>query len=245
MRAARGWLAGRSLRTRLVFALLALLALVSVAIGGLTTVALRHFLIDRLDAQLAPATAMRGDRPGRPAFPGNGPGIPAGLPSGAVVAEITDGRVTSARTLTKSVSSADPFPDEQSVPVGEVAVLADLPVDTRPRTVDLGDRGDYRAVVRQYWDGRVRVVAVPLSGVQETVWALVAAQAGVAAVGLLLAGVAGALIVRATLRPLNRVAATATRVTELPLDRGRWRSPSGSRSPTPTRARRSVRSARR
>ncbi|WSG29344.1 HAMP domain-containing histidine kinase [Micromonospora ureilytica] len=220
LRAARGWLAGRSLRTRLVFALLALLALVSVAIGGLTTVALRHFLIDRLDAQLAPATGMRGDRPGRPAFPGNGPGIPPGLPSGTVVAEITGGRVASARTLTNSVSSADPFPDEQSVPVGEVAALADLPVDGRTRTVDLGDRGDYRAVARQYWDGRVRVVAVPLSGVQETVWALVAAQAGVAAVGLLLAGVAGALIVRATLRPLNRVAATATRVTELPLDRG-------------------------
>lgn len=245
LRAVRGWLAGRSLRTRLVFALLALLALVSVAIGGLTTVALRQFLIDRLDAQLAPATAMRGDRPGRPAFPGNGPGIPPGLPSGAVVAEITDGRVTSARTLTRSVSSADPFPDEQSVPVGEVAVLADLPVDARPRTVDLGDRGDYRAVARQYWDGRVRVVAVPLSGVQETVWALIAAQAGVAAVGLVIAGAAGALIVRATLRPLNRVAATATRVTELPLDRGRWRSPSGSRPPTPTRAPRSVRSARR
>ncbi|MEW1584921.1 HAMP domain-containing sensor histidine kinase [Micromonospora vinacea] len=220
LRAARGWLAGRSLRTRLVFALLTLLALVSVAIGGLTTVALRQFLIDRLDAQLAPATAMRGDRPGRPAFPGNGPGIPPGLPSGAVVAEITDGRVTGARTLTRSVASADPFPDEQSVPAGEVAALADLPVDARPRTVDLGDRGDYRAVARQYWDGRVRVVAVPLSGVQETVWALVAAQAGVAAVGLVIAGAAGALIVRATLRPLNRVAATATRVTELPLDRG-------------------------
>ncbi|MFI6235383.1 sensor histidine kinase [Micromonospora sp. NPDC050784] len=212
-------MAGRSLRTRLVFALLALLALVSVAIGGLTTVALRHFLIDRLDAQLAPATGMRGDRPGRPAFPGNGlGGIPPGLPSGAVVAEIADGRVTSARTLTNSASNA--FPDPQAVPVGEVAALAGLPVDARPRTVDLGDRGDYRAVARQYWDGRVRVVAVPLSGVQETVWALVAAQAAVAAVGLVIAGAAGALIVRATLRPLNRVAATATRVTELPLDRG-------------------------
>ncbi|WP_328655323.1 HAMP domain-containing histidine kinase [Micromonospora sp. NBC_00330] len=211
-------MAARSLRTRLVFALLALLALVSVAIGGLTTVALRHFLIDRLDAQLAPATGMRGDRPGRPAFPGDGPGIPPGLPSGTVVAEITDGRVASARTLTNSASNA--FPDPQPVPVGEVAALADLTVDARPRTVDLGDRGDYRAVARQYWDGRVRVIAIPLSGVQETVWALVAAQTGVAAVGLLLAGVAGALIVRATLRPLNRVAATATRVTELPLDRG-------------------------
>ncbi len=218
LRAARGWLAGRSLRTRLVFALLALLALVSVAIGGLTTVALRHFLIDRLDAQLAPATGLRGDRPGRPAFPGNGPAIPPGLPSGTVVAEIADGRVTSARTLTNSASDA--FPDPRSVPVGEVAALADLTVDTAPRTVDLGDRGDYRAVARQYWDGRVRVVAIPLAGVQEIVWRMVAAQLGVAAAGLIIAGAAGALIVRATLRPLHRVAATATHVAELPLDRG-------------------------
>ncbi|PYC65603.1 two-component sensor histidine kinase [Micromonospora arborensis] len=220
MRAARRWLAGRSLRTRLVFALLALLALVSVAIGGITTVALRHFLIDRLDAQLAPATVMRGERPGRPAFPGNGPAIPPGSPSGTVVAVITNGQVTSARTLTSSPSSDDPFPDEQAVPVEEVATLAGLPVGAEPRTVDLGARGDYRAVARQYWDGRVRVIAIPLAGVRETVQRQLAAQAGVAAVGLLLAGAAGALIVRATLRPLNRVAATATRVTELPLDRG-------------------------
>ncbi|MFI6260580.1 sensor histidine kinase [Micromonospora zamorensis] len=220
LRAARRWLAGRSLRTRLVFALLALLAVVSVAIGGLTTVALRHFLIERLDAQLAPATVMRGDRPGRPAFPGTGPAIPPGLPSGTVVAEVTGGRVTSARTLTNNPSSDDPFPDEQSVPVDEVTTLADVPVGTEPRTVDLGARGDYRAVGRQYWDGRVRVVAIPLSGVQEIVWRMVTAQAAVAAIGLVIAGAAGALIVRATLRPLNRVAATATRVTELPLDRG-------------------------
>ena len=44
-RAARRWLAGRSLRTRLVVALVLLFAVVSVATGGLTTVALRHFLI--------------------------------------------------------------------------------------------------------------------------------------------------------------------------------------------------------
>ncbi|MBM7494815.1 two-component system OmpR family sensor kinase [Micromonospora luteifusca] len=220
MRAARRWLAGRSLRTRLVCALVALLALVSVAIGGITTVALRHFLIDRLDAQLAPATVMRGERPGRPAFPGNGPAIPPGSPAGTVVAVITNGQVTSARTLTSSPSSDDPFPDEHAVPVGEVATLAGLPVGAEPRTVDLGARGDYRAVARQYWDGRVRVVAIPLAGVQETVQRQLAAQAGVAAVGLLIACAAGALIVRATLRPLNRVAATATRVTELPLDRG-------------------------
>ncbi|MET8373179.1 sensor histidine kinase [Micromonospora sp. DT68] len=219
-RAARRWLAGRSLRTRLVLALVLLFAVVSVATGGLTTVALRHFLIERLDDQLAPATAMRDERPGRPTFPGRGPAVPPGSPAGTVVAEITDGRVTSASALTNSPSSEQPFPDEQVVEVDEVAVLAELPVGAAPRTVDLGERGDYRAVARQFRDGRVRAVAIPLSGVQETVWWMVAAQAGVAVAGLLVAGAAGAVIVRAALRPLNRVAATATRVTELPLDRG-------------------------
>ncbi|WP_410809539.1 sensor histidine kinase [Micromonospora sp. 067-2] len=213
-------MAGRSLRTRLVFALVALLALVSVAIGGLTTVALRQFLIDRLDAQLDPAIVLRGDRPGRPAWPRTGPAVPPGLPDGTVVADISGGQVTAASTLTRGPSSDEPFPDEEAVPVDEVSALADLPVGARPRTVDLGARGDYRAVAQQFRDGRVRVIALPLAGVQETVWWMVAAQAGVAAVGLVLAGGAGALIVRATLRPLNRVAATATRVTELPLDRG-------------------------
>jgi two-component system OmpR family sensor kinase len=44
--------------------------------------------------------------------------------------------------------------------------------------------------------------------------------AGVSLVGLLAAGAAGALIVRRTLQPLQDVARTASRVAELPLDRG-------------------------
>lgn len=49
---------------------------------------------------------------------------------------------------------------------------------------------------------------------------MVVAQAGVAGTGLVVAGTTGALMVRRTLRPLRRVAATARRVSELPLDRG-------------------------
>ncbi|MER7474811.1 HAMP domain-containing sensor histidine kinase [Micromonospora sp. NPDC000018] len=210
-------MAGLSLRTRLVVILVALLALVSVAIGGITTVALRQFLVDRVDEQLAP---MR-DGPGRGASPFEPPPgsdvrpdvrVPRGFPPGTVTAEVVDGRVTRAWTLSDR--------QDQAVGVDEVAGLADLPADGRPRTRDLGERGDYRVVARQFPDGTVRVLGLPLSGVSETVWWLVAAQAGVATVGLLLAGGAGALIVRATLRPLRRVAATAGRVSELPLDRG-------------------------
>ncbi|MDO3704868.1 HAMP domain-containing sensor histidine kinase [Micromonospora sp. C28SCA-DRY-2] len=204
------WPAGWSLRTRLVVTLVGLLALVSVAIGGLTTVALRQFLVERIDAQLVPGPMSRGDRP----FPPFGAGLPPGLPPGSLAATVVDGTVTEARTQAGSRAGGEP------VPVAEVAPLARLPVGAAPRTVDLGERGDYRAVARQLPGGRIQVVALPLAGVRETVWWMVVAQAGVATAGLLVAGSAGALVVRATLRPLRRVAATAGRVSELPLDRG-------------------------
>lgn len=62
----RRWLAGWSLRTRLVVTLVALLAVVSLAIGGITTAALREFLISRVDEQLLPMTGMRGGPSGNP-----------------------------------------------------------------------------------------------------------------------------------------------------------------------------------
>ncbi|MEH0843805.1 HAMP domain-containing sensor histidine kinase [Micromonospora sp. CPCC 205711] len=217
----RSWLAGRSLRTRLVAAVVALLALVSIGIGGLTTVALRHFLITQVDDQLTVDNRRREGPPSwfqqlaerqradqdRPLEP------PPGFPPDSVAVKIVDGVVTSA--LIRNASGA-----AEALPTGGLTPVTGLPVDGQPRTVDLGERGDYRAVARQASDGDVLVFAIPLAEVQETVWWMVVAQAGVATAGLLIAGSLGALIVRATLRPLNRVAATAVRVTELPLDRG-------------------------
>ncbi|MGN9810458.1 HAMP domain-containing sensor histidine kinase [Micromonospora sp. BQ11] len=208
-------MAGWSLRTRLVVILVALLALVSVAIGATTTVALRQFLIERVDAQL---TAEPGPRDGRP-FPRFFPPaeeltIPPGFQPGTMVATLADGRVTEALVQDGDRPGGDP------VPLGEVTALARLAPGDGPRTVDLGARGEYRAIARQWPNGTVRAFAVPLSDVEEIVMWLVAAQAGLAGVGLLVAGTAGALIVRRTLRPLRRVAATAGRVSELPLDRG-------------------------
>ncbi len=211
----RRWLAGRSLRTRLVVIVVTLLAAVSVAIAGITTVALRQFLIDRVDAQLTGEPGPRGLRP----FPRVPPAerelvIPPGLEPGSVVATLSDGRVVEARVQTGTRQGGE------TVPAGEVAALGRLVVGAAPRTVDLGDRGEYRAVARQWPGGTVRAFAVPLAEVRDTVMWLVAAQLAVAGAGLLVAGTAGAFIVRRTLRPLRRVAATAGRVSELPLDRG-------------------------
>ncbi|TDC79328.1 HAMP domain-containing histidine kinase [Micromonospora sp. KC606] len=217
-------LAGWSLRRRLVLAVVALLALVSVGVGGLTTVALRQFLISQVDNQLT-----LDDRPRDGPFPWNRqrverppsdspqwqlrPDPPPGFPQESIAARVADGAVASARIRTRTGPT-------EAVAADEVAGLATVPADGRPRTVDVGDRGGYRAVARPLAGGDVLVFAIPLAQIREAVWWMVVAQVGIATAGLLVAGSLGLLIVRATLRPLNRVAATAARVTELPLDRG-------------------------
>ncbi len=51
------WLAGRTLRARLISGLLALFLLASLGVGIATTAALSRFLVDRLDQQLDTAAA--------------------------------------------------------------------------------------------------------------------------------------------------------------------------------------------
>jgi two-component system OmpR family sensor kinase len=212
--------AGWSLRTRLVVSVVALLSVVCLATGGLTTLALRHYLTGQLDQQLGTALGrveqLRGPVPPVPPRRWAGPPpFPPGSPAGAVSARLVGGRVVDA-----AVFDPDAEPTRRELTVAAAPGLAAVPVDGRPRTRNLGALGDYRLLARTLPDGGVLVVGLPLAGVRATVWSMVVAQAVVAGAGLLVAGSAGALVVRAALRPLRRVAVTAGRVAELPLDRG-------------------------
>ena len=68
-------------------------------------------------------------------------------------------------------------------------------------------------------DGIV-VTGLPLSTVSHTLHQVAAAELAVFLAALLITGVIGTAWVRVSLRPLRRVAATATRVTQLPLSSG-------------------------
>ncbi len=194
--------------------LVVLLAVASVGIGSITTVALRDLLTDRIDRQLRLDAGPRGfvQSPPRPAQ--DDLQVSRGMEVGSVVALLRDGRVAKARIQTAAREGGERIAPER------VAALGPLVPNAGPRTVDLGDLGEYRAIARQWRDGEVTAFALPLAEVQETVMRMVVAQAGVAGTGLVVAGTTGALMVRRTLRPLRRVAATARRVSELPLDRG-------------------------
>jgi two-component system OmpR family sensor kinase len=216
----RQWLAGWSLRARLLAVLIALLAVVCLVVGVVAVTALDNFLLGQLDRQLDKAAERSagafggGPPPGDPGGgPRRGPLDARGQGAGTLGAEIVDGNVVQAGVVGEQGT-------DLPVPPSEFPELASLPADQVPRTRELGGLGEYRLIAAETPSGDVIVTGLPLRDADAAVLRLAGVVALVAAIGLLIAGLAGAGIVRLTLRPLSRVADTASRVAQLPLDRG-------------------------
>jgi two-component system OmpR family sensor kinase len=220
---------GRTLSARLIAEQLALLALVCLVIGVATVFAVRALLIDQLDGQIigASSRATNFDRnglggyggpgagPGSPRGPDRGPPIEApGLPPGTITALIQSGGEVRANRL--ALGTAEP----QSLTGPLLNTLLGVPVDGHVRTFALGDLGDYRLIAVTTDRGDTLVTGLPLEPTHSTLMTTALILGGVSLAGLVITGLAGVVLVRRTLRPLTRVAATASRVAELPLDRG-------------------------
>ncbi|MFI6484667.1 sensor histidine kinase [Nonomuraea sp. NPDC050663] len=96
-----------------------------------------------------------------------------------------------------------------------------LGVGRRPVTVSLGDElGDYRMVAERGRAGDVIVTGLPEAPMNATISRFIAMEAVVALTAVVLAALLGTAMVRRAMRPLHRLATTATRVSEQPLDRG-------------------------
>ncbi len=212
-----------TLRRTLVIGIIVLLTAVTIVIGVVSTLALRGFLVGRLDAQLIAATdrslgAIDDDPTGEEGPVGRPPvtdllGIP-GQREGTLAGLVSSGVIVSAAVITDDGRF-------EPVQAGQLDGLIGTPVDGTPRTVQLGGLGEYRVVIQNPQRGDdALLVGLPLAEVNATVWQLSALIAGIGVLGVAAAATAGALVVRLALRPLERVAATARRVTELPLDRG-------------------------
>ncbi|MCL2583606.1 MAG: HAMP domain-containing histidine kinase [Streptosporangiales bacterium] len=89
--------------------------------------------------------------------------------------------------------------------------------------------GDYAltAIRDPDGDGTTFITGLPLSGVDDLLKDVAILEITVFAVVLVAAGVLGTFWVRLSLRPLSRVAATASAVAELPLDTGEAEFPAG------------------
>ncbi|MGC9500801.1 sensor histidine kinase [Streptomyces sp. WG7] len=216
----------RTLRTRLVVASVALIAVVCAVIGTVTTVALRSHLYDQLDGQLR-EVAMRVSGFGPPGDPQAGGGDPQRVdlgefvrhgpqPRRTVVAEVRDGVVVDAMYGREDEESTD-VSRTTAVSLSETqrAALASVSRDGGAHTVEIPGLGDYRVEYRNGY-----YAAVPTSDVTGTINTLILVEASVTAAGLIAASLAGTVIVGVATRPLRKVAATATRVSELPLHAG-------------------------
>ncbi|MFD8600151.1 sensor histidine kinase [Kitasatospora sp. NPDC059646] len=221
-----GALRPRTLRARLVAGVLVLITLICVGVGVATCEALRHFLVDRLDQQLASAGGRYAASLEHP--DPNGHDTRAQSP-GTFGARLVGGTVTHA-----SVVCGVPPGDDDPVPIAkgangdatvpldpaDTSTLRALPPDGRPRDLTLSALGHYRAAAITGHDGDVLITGLPLHPVDETVQRLLLIELVVFAVALALAAIAGTVGIRLALRPLERVVATAERVSALPLASG-------------------------
>ncbi|GGR48344.1 sensor histidine kinase [Streptomyces griseomycini] len=222
----------QTLRTRLVVTSVVLIAVVCAVIGTVTTLALRSHLYEQLDGQLHEiADRVSGfGPPGDPEAGGGGEGprrtdldefVTHGpQPRRTIVAEVRDGAVVDARIGEESDESTD-ISGMTAVPLTATqrAALGSAPRDGRAHTVEVPGLGDYRVEYRAGVTGGY-YAAVPTSDVTGTVSTLVLVEASVTAAGLVAASLAGAVIVGVATRPLRKVAATAARVSEIPLHSG-------------------------
>ncbi|MEU6530468.1 HAMP domain-containing sensor histidine kinase [Streptomyces sp. NPDC046928] len=218
----------RTLRSRLVVACVTLIAVVCAVIGTVTTLALREHLDDQLNGQVEDA----GKRLSAPFKPGGG-APPASddriegfvtkgpVQTGTVAAESGTGtRVTRAVMAERQPDESTGF-EGRAIELGDAVkdALSGVPDDGSPHTVTLPGLGEYRALHVHRLDGGY-YVALPTTTVTGTLRTLVLIEAIVTAAALVAAGLAGTAIVGVATRPLRRVAATATRVSELPLHTG-------------------------
>ncbi|MFE1883202.1 two-component sensor histidine kinase, partial [Streptomyces diastatochromogenes] len=208
----------RTLRARLTVGLVVLLAVSCAAVGLAAVVELNGFLTQRLDEQLTQVgTRFPESLEHHGRMPDDHDGDEHGdtrrLATGTFGARLLNGEVTNMGLIRSGDPSADLGVD---LTAGDRKQLAAVPADGRPHTVDLSALDDYRVVATPGRDKDVLVVGLPLEPVQAAVHRLELVAGVVFGLALVATGVAGAGWVRWSLRPLSRVAATPTRVSDKP-----------------------------
>ncbi|MET9830868.1 HAMP domain-containing sensor histidine kinase [Streptomyces sp. NPDC006385] len=225
----------RTLRARLVVASLVLVAVVAAVIGTVTTLALRTHLYAQLDEKLTEAVGQAAGTGGPPGGrPDRSDAAPKRIlpreigdfvtygpvPVGTIIAEVHEGAITAARIGEKDPDNADYSGRVAgNLTESETEALNRVSRDDDKHTVDLGARGVYRVAYETGRNGSY-YVALPTEEANSTLNTLVLIEASVTAAALVAAGIASSVLVGVATRPLRKVAATATRVSELPLHTG-------------------------
>jgi len=227
----------RTISGKLIVGLLVLLGAASIIVSVVTAQSLNNSLMSSLNTQLQSATmrwqncAVQGNH--TDAYTGPNPGVNCyGQATGTFEAQLT-GRTFSNLGVVPGgcqLSAADEktllaLPTAQLPPAGQGGPGGPV-FPTYTRTLESLD-ADYRLTKVQVSSDDILITGLPLATVDSTLNKVENTEHLVFATVLLLAVVLGAGLIQFSLRPLRRVAATATRVTELPLDSGEVTLPAG------------------
>ncbi|MGB8381129.1 MAG: HAMP domain-containing sensor histidine kinase [Dermatophilaceae bacterium] len=201
-----------TLRAKIVASMLALFSVITVVTAAAFVVSLSSFLTGQIDDQLRSSlTQLTGRTPNptpppvQPSDDRRGPG------EEGIVVIIQNG-------VPYSMSRTD-------VTYEQAAQLQDAGLGSKPQDIDLGgELGPYRVLAgsRPSTSGTTTViVGLPRARQENTIGNTVRTAVLAAGLGLLAVGVGGAWLVKRNLRPLTRVVATATRVSEQDLTTGK------------------------
>ncbi|MGW2636543.1 ATP-binding protein [Streptomyces sp. NPDC001348] len=236
----------RTLRSRLVVASVVLIAVVCAVIGTVTTLALKSHLYEQLDGKVdevgmhAVGGRMGGKRPPGDAAGGQKPpaesraNAPASAkaarfvtqppnPPRTIAAYVEKGKIASAAVSRQRSDDNDVFlgMSADGLDTAQKAALASVAKDQREHSVNIPGIGEYRVKYVTSEDQKeAYYVALPTAEVDANINTLILVEVSVTAAGLGAAVIAGYVLVGVATRPLRKVAATATRVSELPLHTG-------------------------
>ncbi|HLI39078.1 MAG TPA: HAMP domain-containing sensor histidine kinase [Streptosporangiaceae bacterium] len=241
------WFARRRLSSRLIADLVLLLTAACAAVGATSYVVLKNSLMASLDSQLQAASGryaacVHQGNPPHP-DPDDTPHcmMVMGQAEGTFNAQMVNGVFMHKEIVggTCPLSAADeatlralpPYSLPQdggghgdaARPDG-LAPLPDLPAYTRDLP-SIG--GNFRLTALRDPGGDVLFTGIPLAGMESTLGRVELGELTVFGAVVLLAGAGGIGMVRFSLRPLRRVAATATLVSEMPLEAGDVAMPKG------------------
>ncbi len=203
-----------SLRTRLLLAILGVVAAGLLVAGFATYLSLRSFLLERVDQQLreaqvpvARALAVGAQSRDLPFGPPGDPGQ-ANLPPGTF-GQLRDGSGATLNTISFTYGDA-----EEPTPVLPDPLPNTTGDDGRPRAFTVGSTAGGTAGFRVLAEDlprlqRVVIVAIPLGETQQTLGRLVVIEVIVSLLVLAALAAAAWLIIKRDLRPLETMAVTA------------------------------------
>jgi two-component system OmpR family sensor kinase len=203
-----------TLRSKLVASMLLLFTVMTLVIGAASVLSLDRTLTTQLDDQLRSSL-------------GRIPPQLGGTASTTGTPRDTDGdfaRGPGDEGFVVVVANGTPYArPRDTITVAQIQMLQDAGLGTQPKNVDLGgDLGEYRVLAgtSARASGAIVYVGLPRARQAGTVGNAFRTALLASVLGLLAVGIGGAWLVKRNLRPLTRVADTATRVSQLHLASG-------------------------